>query len=290
VLIFALAAAVLYGTGDFLGGFATRRASPFTVIAVAEPAGTVVLLAVALTVSLALPHAGRDALAAFGGWGSVAWSAGAGVAGVTGLFAFFTGFAKAPMSVVAPVSALVSTVLPIGVALAGGERPDGTVIAGALLCLAAIMLVSAEPGGAKGGRLRGLGYGVAAGVGFGLYFVLMRNAGHSAVLWPLTVQRLASTVVAFGVLALPWTGTGTIRGLPRDVLRIAFFSGAFDACANVCYVLATRAGQFGLAVVITALYPGATVLLARVVLRERMRVVQQAGLVLAVAGIVLVTV
>jgi len=289
VLIFALAAAVLYGTADFCGGVAARRASPFAVIALTMPAGAFVVLAVVAAVGLTR----GGALTAFGGWDCAGWAAAGGAAGALGLIAFYAGFASAPMSVVAPLSALVSTVLPIGVAMADGERPGAPVIVGALICLAAIVLVSAEPGAARSAhKLLGLGYGIAAGAAFGLFFLFLKNAGHSAVLWPVAVQRLVGSAVALSAFAL-WRGATAGPGRPainRQLLRIALISGALDSTANVCYVLATRMGMFGLAVVITSLYPGATVLLARFVLRERMRTIQQVGLVLAAAGVVLVSI
>ncbi len=164
---------------------------------------------------------------AVGGWDAIGWAAVSGVCGAAGLIAFYAGFAAAPISVVAPVAALVSTVLPVGVAIAGGERPTASMVAGGLICLAAIVLVSMPP--AQPGR----------------------------------------------------PGSGR-----PDASRV---SGAVDAAANVCYVLATRAGLFGLAVVITALYPGTTVLLARWLLGERMRRLQRAGLLLASVGVVLLT-
>jgi uncharacterized membrane protein len=117
--------------------------------------------------------------------------------------------------------------------------------------------------------------------------VFLKNAGHDAVLWPVAVQRLAGTAVALIAFAIVRPGWAAVD---KRLLRIALLSGALDSMANVCYVLATRMGMFGLAVVITSLYPGATVLLARFVLRERMRVVQQVGLVLAAAGVILVSV
>src|SRR6266550_1906263 len=137
VILLGLAAAVLYGTGDFLGG--------------------------------------------------LAWGIGAGLVGGLGLIIFYTGLAAGPMSVVAPVSGLASTVLPVGVALADGERPGAGVYAGALLCLAAIVLASSagdstaadgtsaapRPGPARAGRA--VGYGVASGACFGLFFLLIRN-------------------------------------------------------------------------------------------------------------------
>ena len=300
MLILALAAATLYGVADFLGGVASRRASSFAVMAVTEPAGAAVILLFALTGLTLARGSGLGAVAAFGDWGGMGWAVAGGAAGAVGLIAFYSGFAQAPMSVVAPVSALVSTVLPVGIAVAGGERLTAAVIAGALACLAAIVLVSAhseaESGSGRPGRLRGLAYGVAAGAAFGLFFVFLKNAGHSAVLWPVAVSRVTGSLVAIVALVAvrAWQRgrTGSAAGgggMSGQLLGIALVSGAVDAAANVCYILATRAGQFGLAVVITSLYPGATVLLARLVLRERMRALQQVGLVLAAVGIVLVT-
>jgi drug/metabolite transporter (DMT)-like permease len=304
VTILALAAAVAYGTADFLGGVASRRVSVFAVLAMTVPTGAAVTLAAALLggapgVAGLLDHAGHGALGALGalgapmwagGWSEVGWAAASGVCGACGLVAFYAGFASAPISVVAPVAALVSTVVPVAVAIAGGERPGPGIVAGGLVCLVAIVLVSAQPATDAGPRLRAghrllaVGYGVAAGTGFGLFFLFLKEAGQSGVLWPVAIARTAGTVVALGIALVtrtrPWRG---------GVTGIALASGAVDAAANVCYVLATRAGLFGLAVVITSLYPGMTVLLARLVLGERLRWAQRAGLLLAAVGVVLVT-
>ena len=310
VTILALAAAVLYGTADFLGGVASRRASVFAVLAMTVPAGAVVVVAVALLgeapwLGGLLGH-GLGSPTSFGGWGAVGWAVASGVCGSSGLIAFYAGFAAAPITVVAPVAALVSTVLPVGVAIAGGERLTVGMVAGGLICLVAIVMVSMPPArqerpdsgrprGSLAGddrhdaasRLRGLGYGVAAGAGFGLFFLCLKNAGQSGVLWPVAVSRTAGTVIAFSIALAtrtrPWRHAGGGTGV------IALASGAVDAAANVCYVLATRAGLFGLAVVITSLYPGMTVLLARWLLGERMRWLQRAGLLLAAIGVVLLT-
>jgi drug/metabolite transporter (DMT)-like permease len=308
VTILALAAAVLYGTADFLGGVASRRASVFAVLALTVPAGAVVMLVVALLSQVPAlgGHGGLGSPASVGDWSAVGWAAASGVCGAAGLVAFYAGFATAPISVVAPVAALVSAVLPVGVAIAGGERPAVTVIVGGLICLVAIVLVSAQPADHDGARphdgpqehgtgrrlvtsrrLRALGYGAAAGAGFGLFFIFLKNAGQSGVLWPVAISRSAGTVVAFGIAAATRTRLRWGRG---GITGIALLSGTIDAAANVCYVLATRAGLFGLAVVITSLYPGMTVLLARVLLGERLRWLQRAGLLVAAAGVVLVTV
>jgi drug/metabolite transporter (DMT)-like permease len=291
VIMLGLAAAVLYGAGDFLGGLATRKVQVLVVLMLAETAGVIVALPVAVTSSGPVRLAG------------LAWGISAGLIGGLGLIVFYIGLAAGPMSVVAPVSGLASTVLPVGVALAEGERPGASVYAGALLCLAAIVLASSagnSPSNSAHGtgaglwpRLPGsgpaLGYGIVAGVSFGLFFLLIRNAGQSGELWPVAAGRageLAIVILAAAVLrrsVLPVAAE-------RRLLFAAAFAGAIDVVANICYVAATRAGEFGLAVVLASLYPAVTVLLARMTLGERLRWVQRAGLGLAAIGVILVTV
>ncbi len=281
VIVFALAAAVLYGSADFLGGAASRRLRASSVLTVSAPVGAVVLLAAALLAG------GRPELA------GVPWAAAAGGCGGIGLIVFYAGLAAAPMRLVAPVSALVSTVLPVGIAIAAGERPGLAVYAGGLICVLATVLVSME--GSKPDApsahppvARGLAYGTAAGIMFGLFFVFLRVAATSGVLWPSGLSRATGAVILLGVAI--WAGAPPAwRGASPRVLAAVVGSGLLDAIANLCYVLATRAGLFGLAVVLTSLYPGVTVLLARVVLGERIRPVQLAGLLLAIAGIAVVS-
>jgi uncharacterized membrane protein len=282
VILLGLAAAMLYGAGDFLGGLASRRVQVLAVLMLAETAGVMV----ALPAAAASPGPARLP--------GLAWGIGAGLVGGLGLIIFYTGLAAGPMSVVAPVSGLVSTVLPVGVALAEGERPGAGVYAGALICLAAIVLASSAgdstPADGTSAALRAgraVGYGVASGASFGLFFLLIRNAGQSGELWPVAAGRageLAAVLIAAAVLRrglLP-------RGTDGRLLLAAAAAGGIDVVANICYVAATRIGMFGLAVVLASLYPGVTVLLARVVLGERLRRVQRAGLGLAALGILLV--
>ncbi len=290
VIMFALAAAVLYGSADFLGGAASRHSRALSVAFLSVPVGAVVMLAAAVASGEQAPTAG------------LGWAVASGVFGAVGLMVFYSGLAAGPMSVVAPVSALVSTVLPVGVAVASGEHLSVFVYAGAAVCLVATVLVSLErgtparpPATAAGLRfladrpaLRGLAYGTVCGVMFGIFFVFLRNAGTSGVFWPVCTSRLANSAVVIAVAVI--AGARPVgRAAGTRVLAAAAGSGVLDASANLCYVLATRAGLFGIAAVLTSLYPGITVLLARVVLRERMQAVQRLGLLLAGVGIVLVT-
>lgn len=282
VMVLALAAAVLYGSADFLGGAATRRAHVLSVAALSATAALSVLLIAAL--------ASGDMPAPAG----LAWGLSAGVIGGAGLIIFYVGLATGPMGVVAPVSGLVGTVLPVGVALTEGERPGVLVYVGAVACVVAIVLASSGGGGsaaAPGRRVpvRAIGYGVVSGILFGLFFVFMRDGGESGAFWPATVARMGELIVALAAIAVVRPGP-VGRGTGRAPLLAALAAGTVDAAATLCYVAATRAGLFGLAVVLASLYPGVTVLLARIVLGERLRWAQRAGLALAAFGILLVTV
>ncbi len=292
VTIFALTAAVLYGSADFLGGVATRHGQLLGVLPLSAGAGAVIVLAAAILSGQPVHVAGL-------GWGIAG-----GVAGGVGLIIFYAGLAAGPMSVVAPVSALTATVLPVAVALAGGERATTVVYVGALLCLVAVVAVSSagprQPdrqgrGGLRrrvttgGFHVRAMGYGAAAGSTFGLFFVFLRNASHSGTLWPVAAARLAGLGVILLVAAVTRSRPVPARASGR-LLLATVGSGVLDAGANIFYVVATRAGLFGLAVVLTSLYPGVTVLLARLTLGERLRAAQRAGLLLAGVGVLLVTI
>jgi len=326
VTIFALTAALLYGSADFLGGVATRRARALSVLPGSAFAGLLIVL-------IAVIASGGPARLP-----ALAWGLAAGVVGGIGLIVFYAGLAEGPMTIVAPTSALTATILPVAVSLVDGERAGYSVYAGALICLAAIVLVSsagtpaerntspgdphycadesrrsapdlrhaapdprgsaASPGrraklihraAGRGFHVRAIGYGLTAGATFGLFFIFLKYGGQSGALWPVFSARLAGFAVIVAAAALTQTKPVIAAGGAR-LLLATFGSGLLDASANVCYVLATRAGLFGLAVVLTSLYPGLTVLLARFALNERLRPVQLAGLLLAGLGVLLVTV
>jgi drug/metabolite transporter (DMT)-like permease len=249
VILLGLAAAVLYGSGDFLGGMATRRAHVLAVLAVVET------VAVIVSVTAAAMWPGSASLP------GLAWGFSAGVTGGLGLIVFYVGLATGPMSVVAPVAGLVSTILPVGVALAEGERPGAGVYAGALLCLVAIVLASsAGDTGATGPSTpstrpgRAIGYGIASGASFGLFFLLIRNAGQSGELWPVAAGRIGELAIVLIAAAVLRRGL-LPRGADGGLLLAAAGAGVIDVVANICYVAATRTGMFGLAVVLASLYP-----------------------------------
>jgi drug/metabolite transporter (DMT)-like permease len=275
---FALPSAVTYGIADFAGGLAARRASVLVVTVVAQAAGLVSLL---LAIGF---FAGRPSPAAFG-FGVLA-----GLVGVSGLLLYLKALAVGPMGVVAPLSAVVSAGLPLAVGLLGGERLGPVAVLAVGVALVAILLATT---GTRNDRAASTGVllGLAAGVGFGTFFVAVDAAPADSGLWPLLAGRIASVVLLTGLvlrhhLPLP-TRVRTVSpaavpgesGVPtrrdagpgtRGPVVLMIVSGVFDTLANVLFLVATRMGDLGISAVVVSLYPVVVVLLARVVLGERL--------------------
>ncbi|MEW2357885.1 EamA family transporter [Spirillospora sp. NPDC029432] len=287
VTVLALGAALAYGVADFLGGAVSRRSTALKALAWCVPVGLAVVLAAAVIIG------GRPTAP------SLAWGFGAGLAGGIGLITFYRALARGPMSVVAPVSALASAVLPVAVGTLRGERLDATVLAGVLLCLVAIGLVSMEkddPDAASPKAVRWYDAGpLMAGISgtcFGIFFILLETAGDGGGLWPLVAARVGNLVV-IGTALLLLARAGRNEGPPvsgRLLIGLALLSGILDASANGLYFVAAQQGLLSLAAVLTSLYPAITVLLARIAYSERLRAVQRLGLAVAVAGVALVTI
>lgn len=262
---FALPSALTYGLADFTGGLAARRSPVLRVTAVAQLTGLVALLpALAL-----LP--GRASVAALG-WGAVA-----GIAGASGLLLYFRALAAGPMGVVAPLSAVMSAGLPLGVGLLGGERPGPVAQFAMAVALVAIVCATA---GSRGGGTAGTGIvlGLAAGAGFGLFFVVLDATPADSGLWPLVTGRVVSvTLLAALLLARRPGGAG-------GGWRLMVASGVLDTLANVLFLVATRIGTLSVSAVVVSLYPVVLVVLGRIVLRERMSGLQLTGTGLALTA------
>ena len=264
----ALGASLAWGTGDFLGGLGARRLSTLTVLAVATFTG---LVAVAAFVAVTgdAPPAGE----------SIVLAAAAGLAGALGLGALYRGMAVGAMAVVAPIST-AGAVIPVVVGLATGDRPSALQLGGMAVVLGGVALASREPAG-RGRRLAaGVPLALLAALGFGLYFLLIDPASDGGAAWAVLVARSTATVAATAAaLALS-------SGLPgRGDLPLLATVGIFDVAANALLAVALTKGLVGLVAVLSSLYPVVTVLLARAVLGERVARPQQAGIVLALAGV-----
>lgn len=286
-----LLGAFVYGSADFLGGLAARRIGPLRTTAVGAVAGLALLL-------VALPVVGGVWSAAAVGWGALS-----GVVGTVAVALLYACLAIGPMSILSPLTALVSALVPLTWGLLGGDRfePVGYVAIG--LALVAVILVGFVPEkGAVRPTPRALGMAVAAGAMIGVFLILLdqtppesgvvpliaNRVANAAVMWTVVAvvvarARRAVPVAAGGARALPQRPGGEMRLEPRGA-GVAAAGGVLDATANLLILIALRLGDLATVSVLTALYPAGTILLAAVVLRERVAPVQWVGLVLAIVA------
>lgn len=276
--VLAAWAALFYGVADFCGGFAARRSALLPTLVVGQFMGGLVALAALATLVKGQPVP-QDLL-----WGVLA-----GLTGTFGMFMLYGGLARSIVAIVSPTSAMVGTLLPVAFGLFLGERPQATAIAGALLCLPAILLLTWEGEGARHDRQENrtaLGYGIASGLGFGCFFILVSRAHPGSGVWPLLAARAASLTACIVIMFITRQKFRAAKG----GLVPALISGGTDMAANVMFLLATQTGMLSLVTVITALYPAPTVLLARVFMHQKLPPARLAGLALAITGVALISV
>jgi drug/metabolite transporter (DMT)-like permease len=271
--VLAVLSSITYGAADFLGGLATRRSAVLAVVVSSQLTGLALVL-------LALPFLPQTTPTNL----DFAWGAASGLAGGVGLALLYRGLAIGVMSVVAPVTAVCAVIIPVVAGLAFGERPSAVASAGMVLATFAIVLVSqSEEFGARK-RSQGVPIAIASGIAIGIFLVCLERTEPSAGLWPLVAAR----IVSVGIFA----AAGVIRRQrlvpPRHALAIALAGGALDMVANILYLLAVRQGALSIVATLTSLYPASTIVLARLVLHERLRFVQQAGVACAALAIVLI--
>ena len=274
-VLLGLLAAVTYGTADFLGGYATKRSGVFSVVVVSQICGSALIV-------LAIPFFADGYDAASFGWGMAS-----GVAGGIGVTFFYAALAAGRMSQIAPVTAVEAACVPVIYGLVSGERPGAAPLVGIALALIAVALVSS--GGPESetrtkDERRGLLLALGAGIGFGLFFVLLDRAGDESGIWPLVGARGASISI---VLLVALVAKQTLRPSPGSMPVIAA-AGLFDVAANLSYLLASRVGLLSLVAVLTSMYPAMTVILARFVLQERMHKAQIAGVAVAAVAVTLI--
>jgi drug/metabolite transporter (DMT)-like permease len=272
VVILSLCAALAYGLSDFVGGLLTRRASAWAVAATSQAAATL------LAFGLLITSAGKPGSAA------LLWGVLAGIGSGVGNVCIFRGLAVGRMAVVAPVSALAAAALPALVGLATGERPGALPVLGVMTALPAIWLVSAGGSEVSGAKRADVFNGLLAGLGFGVQFSALGQVPEEAGVLPLAVSQAASVVfIVMGAIAMsaPW--------VPRDRFsRLGVVAGLLAGTATICFQLAAQSGMLTIAAVLTSLYPAVTVLLAAMVLRERIGKTQGIGLALAVTAVALI--
>lgn len=280
--LLALASALMYGAADFTGGLATRRAATIPVVISSQFSG-MVLLALLLPILPGSSPSRTDLL----------WGVAAGLTGGGGVALLYRGLAIGRMAVVAPTTAVCAVVIPVVAAMLLGERPGGLAVLGIALGIGSIVLVSQQTETTSGparsgasGLPPGVGIALVSGVLIGFFFLSLARTAPSSGMWPILAARITS-VTLFAAAAL-------VRGIPlapaRPALWLALAGGTVDMLANAAYLLAAREGQLSLVVTLSSLYPASTVLLARVLLGERLNARQLGGVGCALAAIVLIVI
>ena len=273
VVVLALAGAAAYGVADFVGGLLSRRTSPWAV------AFTAALGAGLLVVLLAPVLPGSPTSA------GLLWGALGGIGGGVGTAFLYRGLSAGRMGVVAPISGVGAAVLPVLVALALGERPGSLVWVGIACALPGIWLVARDPrAGAAGRAASGVVDGVVAGIGFGGQFAALGQVADGSGFLPLGINQLgAAAVIALLALAAraPW--------VPRNPSAYAgVVCGLLGLAATGAFLVAAQQGSLTVSSILTSLYPAFTILLAALVLRERILGGQAFGLALCGVAVALV--
>ena len=268
VVVFGLISAAAWGSADFGGGLASRRATLFGVVVLSQVAGMAAALALAVLRAEPLP-APPD----------IGWSALAGVLGAGGILGLYGGLAVGRMSVVAPVTGVLAATVPVvaGIVLEG--LPNGLVVLGIGLALAAVVLVSRVPGEA-GGR-SGIELAVAGGLALGLFNVAISQVDDRLVFGPLVIVRAVEAATVALVIVVAHRPASVPSRLIPAVLGI----GLLDMAGNAGFLFAQGTGPLAVASVLSSLYPVTTVILAAVFLHERVTPVHALGIALAVGAI-----
>lgn len=267
--LLGLASAASFGTADFSGGIAAKRAHVFGVLTVSRAFGLVLMLGFATFTHEPVPPM-RPLL----------WACAAGLVGGLALPALYRALAIGKMGIAAPVTSVLSAALPVIVAGFTEGLPHAVQIAGLVLALVALWFISRPEGRI---RPQGLGLALFAGLGFGSFLVFMKQATQHATYWPLAAALAVSLVVAVLILIVQ-RGSLPVPG----VLPVVLAAGALDTFGNFFFILAAQRGRLDIAAVLSSLYPAFTVLLARLVLKERITRLQTAGMTAALIAVPLI--
>ncbi len=277
-IIFGLASALSWGAGDFTGGLAARKVGAFRSVFYAEVIG-IVFLFIVVSVTGEPMLASRSAIFALV----------AGALGTIGLMLLYHSMATGVMSIAAPVSALLAAMLPVVVGMFTEGLPDFLTVIGFGFALVAVWMVSQSEGGVKDilSHLSDLKLPLLAGIGFGFYFVFMNEAtGSGGAFWPMIFSRTGGLTLITTYLII----TRSEWKIDVSSLPIITANGILDLGGNFFFILASQAGRLDVASVLSSLFPGATVVLAWIFLKERLNRNQWIGIVAALIAIVLMTI
>ena len=276
-ILFGLTSAAIWGAGDFTGGLASRKTGAYRAVVYGEMVGLIIILVVALIVWQPIPNLGIWALSML-----------AGAFGTLGILLLYYSMTKGLMSIAAPISALLAALLPVVIGIFTESLPTWLTFIGFAFALAAIWLISQSQEGVKDllSHISDLRLPLLAGVGFGCYFVLIHAATHTATLWPMVAARLGGMLILAFYMIIRRESWKVERG----TWSLIILNGLLDIGGNLFFVLAGQVGRLDISAVLSSLYPGSTVILAWIFLKERLSRTQWIGIMAALIAIVLFTI
>jgi drug/metabolite transporter (DMT)-like permease len=269
----ALGASLAWGFADFFGPLKGRTLGALRVLLYAQLGGLVLIAVV-----IAIRGKGPESPAAL-------FAVPAAISGTLGLYAYYRGIAVGAISVVAPIAG-ISAAVPVIVGIASGEHLSAVIAAGIACALVGVFLASREPGRGGPRIAAGVGLALLAAIGFGGYFPPMHAAGHADFWWASLFFRATSTCVVLAAILIRRPNVA----VAVDQVPVLALIGIGDMLGNLLFAAASRGGLVSVTSVLASLYPIVTVVLARVVLAERVARSQEAGIALTLAGVALISV
>ncbi|WP_440951912.1 EamA family transporter [Methanococcoides sp. FTZ1] len=274
VVFFGLMAAISWGAGDFSGGFASKRANVYSVVLITQAVGVFLLAASAHLMGEVMPPVN-----------GMIWGAIAGVFISIGLLALYRGLSQGRMGLVAPTSAVVAAAVPVIYGAFYEGLPAVHQMIGFAFALVAVWLIAG--GGDESSKIErsDLILPLIAGTGFGLFFISIDKVSDTAVLWPLTAARIAAVITLLVFIAY----SRQIYVPSKNVFPVILLAGIFDTGGNTFFALASQAGRLDIASITSSLYPAGTVLLAWIILKEKLSSKQWMGVAAALVAIVFIS-
>ncbi|WP_319507731.1 DMT family transporter [uncultured Methanolobus sp.] len=273
-ILFGLAAALSWGAGDFVGGYATRRTSAYSVVLVTQITGIIIFPILAFVFSESLPPLD-----------DLMWGAFAGFFGAAGLIALYIGMTKGKISITATLAAVIGVIIPLIYSALNEGTPSILKIIGFIFAFIGIWSIVRKNSGSNL-KIKDLEYPLLAGVLYGLFFISIDNFSATAIYWPLAVSRIPALIILSGFIMLKKNVSRPASGS----ILVVILAGLFNTGGATLFALASEAGRLDVATILSSLSPAVTVLLACILLKEQLALRQWIGVIASLAAIILISI
>jgi EamA-like transporter family. len=273
-ILFGLSAALSWGAGDFIGGYATRRTSAYSVVLVTQITGIIIFPILAFVFSESLPPLD-----------DLMWGALAGFFGAAGLIALYMGMTKGKISITATLAAVIGVIMPLIYSALNEGIPSILEIIGFIFAFIGIWSIVRKNSGSNL-KTKDLEYPLLAGILYGLFFISIDNFSDTAIYWPLTVSRIPALIMLSGFIMLKKNVSKPASGS----ILVVILAGLFNTGGATLFALASEAGRLDVATILSSLSPAVTVLLACILLKEQLALRQWIGVIASLAAIILISI